>query len=65
MKKYFILLLLTINSLLFAKTISFQDENFIGTISYNDIAKPGDAIFAKLNLKTAFGLDFGLVHFRH
>lgn len=51
MKKYFILLLLTINSLLFAKTISFQDENFIGTISYNDIAKPGDAIFAKLNLK--------------
>lgn len=51
MKKIFIFLFLLINSLLFAKTFSFQDDSFSGTISYNESAKPGDAIFAKLNLK--------------
>ena len=51
MKKIFILVFLLINPFIFAKTYSFQDDAFTGTFTYNESAKPGDAIFAKLNLK--------------
>lgn len=38
-------------SFLSAKTVSFQNETFSGTISYNETSRPGDAIFARMNMK--------------
>lgn len=35
----------------YANTVSFQSDNYTGTISYNDTAKPGDAVFARMTLK--------------
>ncbi|MCR5495666.1 MAG: M23 family metallopeptidase [Treponema sp.] len=53
MKKIIAFSLLTFALLcqLSAKTVAFQTDNYSGTLSYNDIAKPGEAIFARMNLK--------------
>lgn len=34
-----------------AKTVSFQNDTFSGTISYNEISRPGEAVFARMNMK--------------
>ncbi len=39
------------NGILFAKTVSFQNSYCSGTITYNEKAKPGEAIWARLNMK--------------
>lgn len=37
--------------LLVANTVSFQEENFRGTISYNEKGKPGEAVWAHLSMR--------------
>ena len=39
------------NGILFANTVSFQNAYCSGTITYNEKAKPGEAIWARLNMK--------------
>ena len=39
------------NGILSANTVSFQNAYCSGTISYNEKAKPGEAIWARLNMK--------------
>lgn len=53
MKKIIALVLTAFTALsqINAKTVAFQTENYTGTISYNDSAKPGEAVFARMNLK--------------
>ena len=53
MKKILALIITTIAviSQIQAKTVAFQTENYTGTISYNEKAKPGEAIFARMNMK--------------
>lgn len=36
---------------IFAKTVSFQTESYSGTITYNENAQLGDAVFARLKMK--------------
>lgn len=51
-KKIIIALLLTAGTFhTFANTLSFQDENYTGSVTYNETARPGDAVFARMNLK--------------
>jgi len=35
----------------FANTVAFQTESYSGTITYNEEAKLGDAVFARMNMK--------------
>lgn len=51
--KKIIFSLLLLSGALFASanTLSFQDENYTGTVIYNETARPGDAVFARMNLK--------------
>lgn len=52
MKKIiFSLLLLSGTLFASANTLSFQDENYTGSVIYNETARPGDAVFARMNLK--------------
>ena len=39
------------NGIFFANTVSFQNAYCSGTITYNEKAKPGEAIWARLNMK--------------
>lgn len=50
-KSIFSLLLAACAFLSFANTLSFQDENYTGAVIYNETARPGDAVFARMNLK--------------
>ena len=36
---------------IYAGTVSFQNNYCSGTITYNEKAKPGEAIWARLNMK--------------
>ena len=47
---FFIALLIT-GALAFSNTVSFQDDNYTGTVTYNETARPGDAVFARMNVK--------------
>lgn len=51
--KKIIFSLLLLSGALFASanTLSFQDENYTGSVIYNETARPGDAVFARMNLK--------------
>lgn len=52
MKKTFsLIVMILISSLMFSATLNFQDENFSGTVIYNENSEPGKAVFARLNLK--------------
>lgn len=53
MMKKIIFSLLLLSGALFASanTLSFQDENYTGSVIYNETARPGDAVFARMNLK--------------
>lgn len=53
MMKKIIFSLLLLSGTLFASanTLSFQDENYTGSVIYNETARPGDAVFARMNLK--------------
>ncbi|MDE5899025.1 MAG: M23 family metallopeptidase [Treponemataceae bacterium] len=46
-------ILLLAAALLPAATVSFQEEQYGGTITYNEAAKPGEAVFARMSLKFA------------
>ena len=45
------LLMLIGTGITFAKSVSFQTETYSGTITYNDTTRPGEAVFARLNMK--------------
>lgn len=47
---FFIALVIT-GALAFSNTVSFQDDNYTGTVTYNETARPGDAVFARMNVK--------------
>lgn len=49
--KFLVLFLLFATFNIFSKSVSFQDENYSGTITYNETVFKGDAIFARMNLK--------------
>lgn len=53
MMKKIIFSLLLVSGAFFASanTLSFQDENYTGSVIYNETARPGDAVFARMNLK--------------
>lgn len=35
----------------FAATVSFHEDIFSGTITYNEKAQPGEAVWARMNMK--------------
>lgn len=47
----FAALLLLRTSFVFANSVSFQTDTYSGTITYNEKAKPGEAIFARMNMR--------------
>lgn len=51
MKKTLAILLILLNSFIYAKSFSFQNDSITGSVTYNETAFPGDAIFVKLNLR--------------
>lgn len=54
MRRFLCLTLIFISSYFcFAKTVSFKTENYSGLITYNEKASVGDAVFARLSIKTA------------
>lgn len=51
-KKILILtVILIFNSTIFAKTVTFKNEDLSGTVTFNDDVQIGDAIFVRLNIK--------------
>ncbi len=47
------LMIFSISSFAFSKTVTFNHEKFFGTITYNDDAELGNAIAVRLNIKFA------------
>lgn len=43
--------LLLAGGLVFSNTVSFQQDNYRGTITYNEKGKPGEAVWARLSMK--------------
>ena len=51
LKKIIFALILTSISSLFAKTLTFTEEKYSGSITFNYNAQLGDAIFVRLNIR--------------
>ena len=53
LKKIISIFALTLSLNIYATTLNFHTEGFSGSVTYNEKAKPGEAIFARMKMKIA------------